>query len=36
MKITMNNTLPLGKYLQVDEPKILMQATGIFDVVSQK
>jgi len=36
MKITMNTILPLGKYLQVDEPEILTQATGIFDSVSQK
>lgn len=32
----MSTTLPLGKYLQVDEPEILTQATGIFGSVSQK
>lgn len=26
----------LGKYLQVDEPEILVQATGTFDSASQK
>lgn len=31
-----NPTLPLGKYLQVNEPEILAQATGIFDSASQK
>lgn len=29
-KFSLNTTLPLGKQIQIDEPELLMQASGFF------